>query len=122
MGAAYADRFKQSLLRTTWDHLEILYKELIMPVRAHFRARHLVMVPHGPLHSLPFHALRNGDEYLGDAYCISYAPSAAVFALWQRKAASENCASLVLGLPDERAPQILAEVESAGAWLPRAEM
>jgi len=122
MGAAYAERFKQSLLRTTWDHLEILYKELIMPVRPYFHARHLVFVPHGPLHSLPFHALRNGDEYLGDAYTISYAPSATVFAICQQKPTSEKRTSIVLGIPDERAPEILTEVESIAALLPNPQL
>ena len=93
-----------------------------MPVRAHFRARHLVFVPHGPLHSLPFHALRNADEYLGDAYTISYAPSATVFAICQQKPVSEKRTSLVLGIPDERAPEILTEVESIAALLPNPEL
>jgi CHAT domain-containing protein len=110
------------MLRATWGHLETLYGELIMPLRAHLRARHLVFVPHGPLHSLPFHALRNGDEYLGDAYTVSYAPSATVFALCQQKGASEKRTSLILGIPDERAPQILTEVESVAALLPRPEL
>jgi CHAT domain-containing protein len=122
MGVAYAQRFEQPLLRATWDHLETLYGELITPVRARLRAQHLVFVPHGPLHSLPFHALRNADEYLGDTYVVSYAPSATVFALCQRKAASEKRASLVFGIPDERAPQILTEVESVTALLPHPEL
>jgi CHAT domain-containing protein len=122
MGIAYAQRFEQPLLRATWGHLEDLYRELIAPVRARLHAQHLVFVPHGPLHSLPFHALRNGDEYLGDAYTVSYAPSATVFALCQQKAASEKRTSLVLGIPDERAPQILTEVESVAALLPHSEL
>jgi len=122
MGNAYTQRFQQSMLRATWGHLETLYGELILPLRAHLRARHLVFVPHGPLHSLPFHALRIGDEYLGDAYTISYAPSATVFALCQQKAASEKRTSLILGIPDERAPQILTEVESVAALLPRPDL
>jgi CHAT domain-containing protein/Tfp pilus assembly protein PilF len=122
MGIAYTQRFERSLRRATWSHLETLYKELIKPLRAHLRAQHLVFVPHGPLHSLPFHALRNGDEYLGDAYTVSYAPSATVFALCQQKAASEKRTSLVFGIPDERAPQILTEVESVAALLPRPKL
>jgi CHAT domain-containing protein/Tfp pilus assembly protein PilF len=122
MGIAYAQRFEHSLRRATWSHLETLYRELIQPVRAHLRAQHLVFVPHGPLHSLPFHALRNGDEYLGDAYTVSYAPSATVFALCQQKAASEKRTSLVFGIPDERAPQILTEVESVATLLPHSEL
>jgi len=122
MGASYAQRFEQPLLRATLAHLGDLYTELIAPLRARLRAQHLVFVPHGPLHFLPFHALQNGDENLGDAYTISYAPSATVFAICQRKATSEKRSSLVLGIPDERAPQILTEVQSVAALLPHAEL
>jgi CHAT domain-containing protein len=59
---------------------------------------------------------------LGDLYAISYAPSSTVFAICQQKAASEKCASLILGIPDERAPQILTEVESIAALLPHPEL
>ena len=109
MGAAYLERFEPALLRATLGHLQALYTELIAPLRSGLRARHLVFVPHGPLHFLPFHALRNQDEYLCDSHAISYAPSANVFAICQQKAASTKSASLVLGIPDERAPQILSE-------------
>jgi CHAT domain-containing protein len=122
MGIGYTQGFEQPLLFATWSHLQTLYKELIAPLRAHLRAQHLIIVPHGPLHSLPFHALRNGEEYLGDAYTVSYAPSATVFGLCQQQAAGEKPTSLVLGIPDERAPQILAEVESIAALLPHPEL
>src|SRR6266853_314704 len=122
MGIGYAHQFEQPLLLATWSHLETLYKELIAPLRGHLRAQHLIIVPHGPLHSLPFHALRNGEEYLGDAYTVSYAPSATVFGLCQQQLAGKSPTSLVLGIPDERAPQILAEVESIAALLPHPEL
>jgi CHAT domain-containing protein len=35
----------------------------------------LVIVPHGPLHYLPFHALHTGESYLLEGYEISYLPS-----------------------------------------------
>jgi CHAT domain-containing protein len=66
--------------------------------------------------------LRDGDEYFGDAYTISYAPSATVFALCQQKAATERRNSLVLGIPDARAPQIGTEVQEVAALLPEVEV
>jgi CHAT domain-containing protein len=122
MGAAYTERFAQPLLRATLGHLEGLYRELIEPIRQRLAGKHVVFVPHGPLHFLPFHALRNGEEYLCDAYTVSYAPSATVFGLCQRKAVSERRNSLVLGIPDERAPLILSEVQSVAALLPQTEL
>ena len=122
MGAAYTERFAQPLLRATLGHLEGLYRELIEPIRARLAGKHVVFVPHGPLHFLPFHALRNGEEYLCDAYTVSYAPSATVFGLCQQKTSSERRNSLVLGIPDERAPLILSEVQSVAALLPETEL
>jgi len=122
MGAPYTERFAQPLLRATLGHLEGLYRELIEPIRARLACKHVVFVPHGPLHFLPFHALRNGEEYLCDAYTVSYAPSATVFGLCQQKTAGERRSSLVLGIPDERAPLILSEVQSVAALLPQTEL
>lgn len=122
MGTVHMQRFEQPLLRATLSHLEGLYDELIRPLRPRLRAQRLVVVPHGALHFLPFHALRNGDEYFGDAYAVSYAPSATVFALCQQKAATEARSALVLGISDDRAPQIITEAQSVAALLPQAEL
>ena len=122
MGATYTQRFEQPLLQATQSHLEALYAELIAPLRQHLQAKHLIFVPHGPLHFLPFHALKNGDTYLCDTHTISYAPSATVFALCQEKPPSEMTTSLVMGIPDERAPQILDEVQSVAAILPNSDL
>ena len=89
-----------------------------MPLRMFFQGKHLIFVPHGPLHFLPFHALKNGDEYLCDSFTVSYAPSGTVFSLCQQKPSSEAPGSLVLGIADERAPQILDEVHSVSSLLP----
>lgn len=122
MGATYADRFKHTLLSATLSHLESLHAELISPLQGDLRSKHLIFVPHGLLHYLPFHALRNADGYLCDAHTISYAPSATVFALCQQKPASDKSSSLVLGIPDEHAPQILAEVQCVAALLPNPDL
>lgn len=122
IGAAYVHRFEQPLLSATQGHLQALYGELIAPIREHLDTKHLIFVPHGPLHFLPFHALRDGEEYLCDTHTISYAPSAIVFALCQEKTGSERSNSLVMGIPDERAPHILNEVQSVAALLPHPEL
>jgi len=122
MGAAYTHRFEQPLLSATQGHLEALYTELIAPIREHLTAKHLIFVPHGALHFLPFHALRDGDEYLCDRHTISYTPSATVFALCQEKTGGDIPNSLVMGIPDERAPHILNEVQSVATLLPHPEL
>ncbi len=122
MGNEYVRRFEEPLLRATHSHLESLYGELIAPLRPFFQGKHLIVVPHGPLHFLPFHALRNGDEYLCDALTVSYAPSATVFCWCQEKPASPSASSLVFGIADERAPQILQEAQSVAALLPHSSL
>ncbi|HET6930505.1 MAG TPA: CHAT domain-containing protein, partial [Candidatus Acidoferrum sp.] len=120
MGSEYVRKFEDPLLRATLSHLESLYDELITPLRQYCRGKHLIIVPHGPLHFLPFHALRTGEEYLCDSFTISYAPSASVFLACQEKSASTNTASLVFGIADERAPQISQEAQSVAALLPNS--
>jgi CHAT domain-containing protein len=122
LGAAYAQQFHQSLFGATLSHLEQLHAELIAPLRIPPATRHLIFVPQGPLHFLPFHALHSGEDYLCDQYSVSYAPSAALFALCQQRPQSTSQGSLVLGVPDQRAPQILKEVRAVAALLPQAEL
>jgi CHAT domain-containing protein len=122
MGGDYVRKFEEPLLRATQSHLESLYNELIAPLRQYFRGNHLIFVPHGSLHFLPFHTLRTGEEYLCDSFTISYAPSASVFCACQEKPASANTGSLVFGIADERAPQILEEAQSVASLLPNSEL
>ena len=122
MGSEYILRFEEPLLRATHSHLESLYSELIAPLRPLLQGKHLIIVPHGPLHFMPFHALRNGEEYLCDAFTVSYAPSATVFSACQEKPASANTSSLVFGIADERAPQILQEAQSVAELLPQSSL
>src|SRR5262249_7289447 len=75
----YIKRFEVALLQGTQDHLQALYNEVVRPAESLLQGRHLVIVPFGQLHSLPFHALFTGQEYLIDRFTISYAPSASIF-------------------------------------------
>jgi len=122
MGTAYAQKFERPMLQATQSHLQALHAELVAPLEGRLNAKHLIFVPHGALHFLPFHVLRNADRYLCDSYTVSYAPSATVFALCQEKTGKELRNSLVLGIPDERAPEILAEVKSVASLLPFPEL
>ncbi|MCP3961402.1 MAG: CHAT domain-containing protein [bacterium] len=103
-------------------HLEELYAALIDPIRDRLRTERLVVVPHGFLHYVPFHALHDGDSYLTDRFTISYAPSAEVFHLCSMKRAAWDDCSVVLGVADERAPYILEEARAVAASLPRARL
>lgn len=122
LGNEYTQSFATSLLGATQAHLAQLYQEVLAPVRDRLGAQHLVIVPHGVLHYVPFHALYDGAKYFVDSFTISYAPSASVFAHCQRKTARTSGPSLVLGVPDERAPLILDEVQVVAQTLPESEL
>jgi CHAT domain-containing protein len=59
--------------------LRSLYEELLTPLLPRLTMSRLIIIPDGLLHLLPFHALFDGKDYLGDRYEILYAPSASVF-------------------------------------------
>ena len=122
LDSKYVATFSQSLLQTTQGHLQNLYQELIAPIRQWVNVDHLVFVQHGSLHHVPFHALRDRDSYLIDHFSISYAPSASVFALCQKKEANSFGDSLILGVPDAQTPSIQTEVEALAEILPRARL
>jgi len=122
LGAEYTQTFEKSMLGVVQAHLRELYAEIFAPFRAELNARQLVIVPHGMLHYLPFHALLDDTGYLIDSFTISYAPSASVFVHCQEKATRATGGSLVLGIPDARAPLILDEVRAVAKIVPGAEL
>lgn len=81
---------------------QALYAKLIAPVGLDgwpVPARRLFIVPHGPLHYLPFQALHDGKGYLIASTAISVWPSASVGGqLWSRPNQSIN-ALLAFGNP-----------------------
>jgi CHAT domain-containing protein/tetratricopeptide (TPR) repeat protein len=77
----YGDEYidpRRAALRATLDHqLRLFGERLWNPLEV--SARRVVVVPHGPLHSLPFHAITGADgRPLIDRHVFSYLPSASV--------------------------------------------
>ena len=122
LDAGYTQEFAKPLLDAARSHLHELYKEVLAPLRGHLRGRHLIIVPHGVLHYLPFHALFDGDRYMIDSFSVSYAPSAGIFALCQQKSSRVSGPPLILGIPDAQAPLILDEVQSIAGTVPHAKL
>ncbi|HUE53056.1 MAG TPA: CHAT domain-containing protein [Terriglobales bacterium] len=118
----YLEQFYDSLVQATQAHLRELYDELVAPVASRLTASHLVLVPHGLLHYVPFHALFDGTQHLIDRHTISYSPSASIYALSQARTANSSGAALVFGIPDPQAPAILDEVQALTGVLEQAEL
>ncbi|MDQ2712270.1 MAG: CHAT domain-containing tetratricopeptide repeat protein [Acidobacteriota bacterium] len=118
LNAEYISRFHQILVRTAQVHLQALYDAVVGPLEGLLHVRDLVIVPFGPLHSLPFHALFDGQRYLVDRFSMCYAPSASIFAHSDGKSANCSGPSLILGVDDPRTPFINEEVRAVASVVP----
>lgn len=59
--------------------LHQLYDQLLAPIATFTQEfSKWIVVPHGPLHYLPFHALHNGQHYLVETVEISYLPGSSL--------------------------------------------
>ncbi len=129
LGASHLHRFQHSIQAATEQHLADLYSALLNPLDLPSTAEHLVFVPHGCLHSLPFHALIDRSAPPGplpitliDRHTISYAPSASVYAWCRSSEPAQTVRSLVLGIPDAAAPSIREEASAVASLLPDASL
>jgi CHAT domain-containing protein/Tfp pilus assembly protein PilF len=82
--------------------LASLYTYLIQPVEGRLAGiTNLVIIPNGPLHFLPFQALRNGKgEYMVQLYNIIYEPSAGVYILCNERVAEQGSRFLGFALSE----------------------
>jgi CHAT domain-containing protein len=122
LGADYVDTFGDLSLQSTQHHLRALFTELLEPVWPAIGGRHLLVVPHGSLHDVPFGALLDGDRYVIDECSVSYAPSASTYAQCHARQGSTVTDALVLGISDARAPFIETEAQAVAAILPGARL
>lgn len=82
------------------DNARTLYRLLLAPFENLIGKRNLVLVPHGPLHYLPFVALHDGKDFLLARRNVRYLPSASVqqYIPARRSRTLENM--LLFGNPD----------------------
>src|SRR5262249_32560050 len=99
--------------------LQALYRALLEPLDRHLAGYEwLVVVPFGPTHWVPFHALHDGARYLIEAREVSVCPSSSLLRLCQHRRAG-GCGALVVGYSDGgRLPHVLDEARAVAALLP----
>jgi CHAT domain-containing protein len=106
------------LLAGARAHLDRLSDLVWRPLAV--QAERVLVVPHGPLHSLPFHALplEPGavSPLLVDAAELTYLPSASTLRYLRApanhgSAGAPGASVLVVGVEDERIPKVEEEVE-----------
>ncbi|MCA1717377.1 MAG: CHAT domain-containing protein, partial [Actinobacteria bacterium] len=121
------------LERSAQEILSHLYIVLVAPVEGFLEemddrvseggSGKLVIVPHGLLHQVPFHALFDGKRYLLEHFEISYAPSARVYSLCQHQTPPRPLdKALVMSVPDPLIPAVTEEARAVARHLPGAEV
>ncbi len=95
-----------------------LFLYLIQPMLASIKSRHLLVIPHGELNSIPFQALQDPatGKYLGESFAISYAPSATVLATLDNQSPLKS--GRLLAVADPTIHEASAEVDAIGKLYP----
>lgn len=103
--------------------LRKLYDLLLAPIAHYLPAPggHLIIVPYGPLHTLPFHALSDGEQFLVERFPVSYLPASSLLTLAEPPsppAVSSSAPPLVFGHSGkEQLPYTLAEARALAQML-----
>lgn len=122
VGSEFISRHQKQLERSAQTVLQTLHQTLIAPLAHTLTTPRLLIIPHGLLHQLPFHALFDGERYLLDQYEIAYAPSATIFNLCQQRPIQTTGPALVLGVSDPSIPHVVAEAEAIAATVGDAQL
>ncbi|HSO75823.1 MAG TPA: CHAT domain-containing protein, partial [Blastocatellia bacterium] len=112
------------------QHLARLYQHLVSPIESLLTAQGLIIIPHGAVHYVPFHALLNRRGYLVDQFEISYAPSATVLRLCRLESLRNGSGlngtlpfrkeMVALGLAGADTPSIAEEIDALENLFPNA--
>ncbi|MDP6453077.1 MAG: CHAT domain-containing protein, partial [SAR202 cluster bacterium] len=116
-GEAAIEGLEDQLMRATLAYLGQLHKFLIEPLQTALKEK-LVIIPHGSLHNLPFHAFHNGEDYLIDRHEITFAPSASVLRYCWDKETAPVSKPLAIGVGDQAIPQATEEAASVASLFP----
>ncbi|HEY7293552.1 MAG TPA: CHAT domain-containing protein, partial [Dehalococcoidia bacterium] len=77
----------------------------------------LVFVPHGLLHYVPLHALHDGHRYLVERVAVSYAPSAALYGVFQQRRPARRGAVVLAHSSGRRLPRAIEEARAIAELL-----
>ncbi len=124
----FVERHIHRLVENAVRPLHQLYVELVAPLepllslhKSSFPDK-LVIVPHGLLHQVPFQALHDGERYLIESAELSYAPSASILTMSERRQRRKTSKMLVLGVPDPAIPAVEVETRAIAQVLTTADL
>jgi tetratricopeptide (TPR) repeat protein len=125
-GEAFVRRNLPALQQSAQWLLEDLYRACFAPVvdllprGSGANTEPITIVPHGPLHQVPFHALFDGERYLSDRFAIGYAPSATVYRICEGKPRAAPRQALIAGLADGLIPLVEEEARAVARQMDAA--
>ncbi len=99
--------------------LRELYNALIRPVEGHLAGRErLVVVPHGPTHAVPFHALADGRRHLIERMEVITCPSSSLLRVCASRPHRADASALVIAYSDAgRLPGAVDEARAVSTLL-----
>ncbi len=83
-----------------------LYDWLVAPVLPYVTTTRVGIVPHQALHYVPFAALHDGEQYLGDQHSLFTLPSVSMLPFVRPGEAQDGSEPLVLGDPETDNPEL----------------
>ena len=119
-GSSLVRAHSEQLAARARHYLSALHGLLIRPLEGQLGARRMVVVPHGQLHYVPFHALHDGHGYLIERREVSYAPSAGVLLRCLERPAGNVERGLLLGVTDAQTKHVADEIKTLAPLFPHA--
>lgn len=112
------------LARNARGLLAAFYRALVAPLAGWLAGREqLIVVPYGPAHAVPFHALFDGQRYLLEQIEVVVCPSSGLLRLLQQRPQRRAGTVLVLACTDGgRLPHVLDEAAVIAQLMPGAEV
>lgn len=85
---------------------QALYRDLLEDVAKVIKKPVVYVVPHGPLHYLPFAAIHDGAKYMVDRFTLLTVPSGTVLTYLEKKQSATKGATVVFANPDLGDPRM----------------
>jgi CHAT domain-containing protein len=85
---------------------QALYRDLLEDAAKAIKKPVVYVVPHGPLHYLPFAAIHDGAKYMVDRFTLLTIPSGTVLTYLEKKQSADKGATVVFANPDLGDPRM----------------
>ena len=127
-GGEFAARQAARFQSGAEDALRSLYDLLLRPLADSLETAKVILIPHGLLHGLPFHAFYDGDSPALERWEFAVSPSAAIWHSRARRRSAPVAAgqhnlpgmALLLGVASPELPHVAAELARLQDILPNS--